>query len=229
MARRCLAVTCVAVVMGVVLFSTGCGGGGKTELRFLQASPDVTTGLDLLLDSNTLFSNVALNSPSSYSSVSSGSHHLQIEPNGSTTPLIDETVMLSGGTHYTLVTTNYSSSISPVTLTDDTAAPTSGDFKIRVMDAGIGSGPSVDVYIVTPGTVPGSVSPTISAVAYGSASSYLSMASGSYEIFFTAPGLPSVIYVDTGSLSFSAGQNRTVALVPTATGSFSFVTLADLN
>jgi hypothetical protein len=229
MVRQWLAVTCVAFLMGVVIFSTGCGGSGKTEMRVLQASPDETTGLDVLIDGNTLFSNVALDTVGSYASVSSGSRHLQVEPNGSTTPVIDETISLNGGTHYTLVTTNYAANISPVLLTDDASAPASGDFKIRVMNAGIGTGPSVDAYIVTPDTTPGSVAPTISAVTFGNASSYQSLAAGSYEIFFTLSGVPSVIYVDTGSLSFAAGQNRTIVLVPTAAGSFSYVALPDLN
>ena len=90
MVRRWLAVTCIAFVLGIISFSTGCGGSGKTELRVLQASPDETTGLDVLIDSNTLFSNIALGTPSSYSSVSAGSRHLQIEPSGSTTPVVDD-------------------------------------------------------------------------------------------------------------------------------------------
>jgi hypothetical protein len=212
----------------VFIFTTGCGGGGKTQLRVLQASPDETTGLNFLIDSNTLFSNVALDTPSSYASVSAGSRHLQVEPTGSTTPVIDETISLNGGTHYTLLTTNYASNITPVLLTDDTTAPASGDFNIRIVNAGVGAG-TVDAYIVNPGTIPGSVAPTNTAITFGGATSYQSLSAGSYEIFFTLTGVPSVIYVDTGSLTFGSGQNRTVVLVPTAAGSFSFVELDDLN
>jgi hypothetical protein len=61
------------------------------------------------------------------------------------------------------------------------------------------------------------------------ATTYLPFAAGSYEIYLTAPNTKSV-YVDTGQISFTAGQNRTiVALNQSASGGFTSVTLADLN
>jgi hypothetical protein len=228
MVSRWLTVTCVALFAGTILLSTGCGGGGKTELRVLQASPDENTGLNFLIDSNTLFSNVALDAPSSYAGVSGGSRHLQVEPNGSTTNLIDETISVASGTHYTLITADFAANITPFMLTDDTTAPASGNFKVRVVNAGVGAG-TVDAYVVTPGTLPGSVAPTFSGLTFKNSSGYQSLTAGSYEVFFTLSGVPSVTYVDTGSLSFADQQNRTIVLVPTSSGSFSYVVLSDLN
>jgi hypothetical protein len=205
---------------------TGCGSS-HAQLRALQASPDETTTLDLLLDGKTVFSDLALGSPTSYGSVSSGSRHLQVEPTGSTTTVIDQTISLDGGQNYTLITANNAISLTPILLTDDKTAPDSGNVKIRVVNAGAGAG-SVDVYITTPGNLPGVVPPAITSLPFSSASSYQMETAASYEIFFTVAGT-TFQYIDTGSQSFAAGQNRTFVMVPSVFGGYTFVELADLN
>jgi hypothetical protein len=99
--------------------------------------------------------------------------------------------------------------------------------KIRAVHAGAGIG-SVDVFILTPGNSPIGATPSVTNLAFGTASNYQSLAAGSYEIFFNAFGSMTT-YVDTGTLSFTAGQNRTVVLVPSAFGGFSWSVLPDLN
>ena len=210
----------------LILMASGCGSS-NAQLRALQASPDETNGLNILVDGNTLFSAVALGAPTGYTSVSSGSHHLQVEVPGSTTPVIDETISLGGGGHYTFMTANFASSLTPVLLSDDKTAPSSGEVNIRAVHAGAGIG-NVDVFILGPGNSPIGATPAITNLAFGAASSYQSLAAGSYEIFFNAAG-GTTTYVDTGSLSFTAGQNRTIVLVPSAFGGFSWSVLPDLN
>lgn len=61
----------------------------------------------------------ALDTPTNYSSVSSGSRHLQVEPSNSSTPVIDETVSLNSATNYTLITANFAASLTPIFLTDN--------------------------------------------------------------------------------------------------------------
>jgi hypothetical protein len=53
------------------------------------------------------------------------------------------------------------------------------------------------------------------------------MTAGAYEILFTYPG-QKYAYIDTGVLSLSAGQIRTVVGLNTASGSTAAV-LSDLN
>jgi Domain of unknown function (DUF4397) len=217
----------VVVVALAGLFLAGCGSGGKTQLRALQASPNEPTTLDVLLDGKTLFSGLALGAPTAYSSVSSGTRHLQVELTGSTTPVIDEDISLSGGNSFTLITADFPASLTPILLTDSKTAPSSGDAQIRVVNAGAGAG-NVDVYITTPGNTPGVVQPTLSSLAFGSSSDYISETGGSYEIFFTVSG-STFQYVDTGSQTFGSGQNRTVVMVPSVFGGYTYVILSDLN
>jgi hypothetical protein len=210
-----------------IVTAVGCGGGGThTQLRVLQASPDEAS-IDVLIDGKTIDSSVGYATPTSYTSVSAGSRHLQVEPTGSSTPIIDETITLNSGTKSTLITANFASAIMPVLLADDTTAPSSGNIKLRFVNAGTAAG-DVDIYVLGPGGTPGGVPPTVSSLVFESASSYQSLAAGTYEIFVTIANT-TFVYIDTGPLTFTAGQNRTFVVVSDRVGGYTLVTLPDLN
>ncbi len=116
-------------------------------------------------------------------------------------------------------------------LTDDTTDPSSGNFNLRIANAAVEAG-SVDVYILpagSPGPPTGGVTPTISALGFTNSSNYQSLGAGSYEIIVTPAGFPVVQYINSGSLSFAAGQNRTFVILSNASGGLTSVTLAELN
>jgi hypothetical protein len=99
--------------------------------------------------------------------------------------------------------------------------------KPRIINASPGLG-RADVYIVAPGTDLTTVSPTISSLAFEVASSYQLLAAGTYKVFFTLPG-QKFAYIDSGSLSFSAGQVRTVLGLNGTSGGFTSAVLGDVN
>jgi len=210
--------------LSLLVFAIGCGGS-STKIRLVNASPDESS-LDLLVDSKTVASSVTYATASAYQGVSSGSRHLQVEPTGSTTPVIDETISLNSGT-YTLLATGFINDVVPVLLTDDNSAPSSGDVKVRIVNAAPGLG-SADVYFVAPGTDLSTTSPTIASLAVNSASAYQSVAAGNYEVFFTLPG-QKFVYIDSGSLNLSASQIRTVMGLNSPTGGFTSAVLSDAN
>ncbi|MGH9528767.1 MAG: DUF4397 domain-containing protein [Terriglobales bacterium] len=221
------------LIAATTLLSSGCGSSSNTnaQLRALQASPNEPTTMNVLLDGTALFSNLALGAPSNYMSVSSGSHTLQVEPSNSTTAAISQTITLTAATNYTLITGNYAANLTPMLLTDSTTAPSSGNFNLRIANAAVEAG-SVDVYILPAGSAgppAGGVTPIISALGFTASSTYQSLGAGSYEIIVTPAGFPVVQYINSGSLSFAAGQNRTFVILPTASGSLASLTLADLK
>ena len=227
--RRAGAFVClIAVTLSMSNCGSSSSSSSNTQLRVLQASPDETTTLSVLLDGSTTFSNLALDTPTNYSSVNSGSRHLQVEPSNSSTPAIDETVTFNSSTNYTLITANFATSLTPIFLTDNQTAPASGDFQLRLVNAAPSAGP-VDIYVVAPGTPAGSVPPTVTSLPFTSATSYQSLSAGTYDIIFTQTGFPGVPYVQMSSVAFAAGQNRTVVLAPNANAGYTAVTLNDLN
>jgi hypothetical protein len=192
----------------------------------MNAVPD-ETNLDVLVNSISVASNVAYGTSTGYLSEKSGSQQVVIEPSGTSTALLTQSITFSSGTDTTVIASNYSSNPAALVLTDNNSAPTSGNFKLRIVNSAPGLGPA-DVYIVTPSTDLNTVSPTLSNLGFDSASGYQSEAAGSYKVVLTPVGqkFPAI---DTGSLAFSSGQVRTFVGVNSQSGGFAYTILQDVN
>ena len=213
------------LILGMIVLTAGCGSSSSNaNLRFVNVTPDESS-LDFLINGNNQGS-VSYGTTSGYKSVGSGSEHLQIEPTGTTTAIIDTTTTAASGAYVSMFSLNFSFAVSNIILTDDNSAPSSGNFKLRIVNASPGLG-TQDVYIVPAGTDIITVSPTISGLAFGAASGYSSLAAGNYEIFFTGPS-SKFVNVDSGSITFNAGQIRT-GLALNTSSTFGWTMLSDLN
>jgi hypothetical protein len=212
--------------VGTILLTAGCGSGGNTQFRLMNAVPD-EANLNVLVDSTSVSSNLAYGTSTGYLSESSGSHQVAIEPSGSTTTLLQQNISLGSGSATTVISSNFSTAIANLVLTDDNSAPTSGDFKLRLVNASPNLGPA-DVYIVAPGTALTTVSPTLSNLGFGTASSYQSLVAGNYEIEFTTVG-QKFAAIDTGTLTLGSGQVRTFVGLNSPSGGFNFAMLQDVN
>jgi hypothetical protein len=212
------------MLSSVIVFAPGCGSSSKANLRFVNVTPD-ESNLDFLINGNNQ-GTVSYGTTSGYKSVGSGSEHLQVDPTGTTTSIIDTTTTAASGAYLSLFSLNFSFAISNIILTDDNSAPSSGNFKLRIVNASPALGVQ-DVYIVPAGTDITTVSPTYSSLAFRAASGYSSLAAGNYEIFFTGPG-QKFANVDSGSIAFSAGQIRT-GLALNTSSTFGWTMLSDLN
>jgi len=83
---------------------------------------------------------------------------------------------------------------------------------------------------MAPGTDLNTVTATISDLAFGGVSTYQALAAGSYEVLFTTPANGGkFIEIDSGTLSLTAGQVRTVVGLNVQAGGFTDTILADLN
>jgi hypothetical protein len=192
----------------------------------MNAVPDEAR-LAVSLDSTTVSSNLAYGTSTGYQSVKSGSHQVAVEPSGTTTALLQQSISFASGSDTTVIASNFSSNIANLVLTDDNSAPSSGDFKLRVVNAAPGLGPA-DVYIVAPATDLNTVSPILSNLAFGSATGYQSVTAGSYEVVLTPVG-QKFAAVNTGSLTFSSGQVRTFVGLNSQAGNFTYTMLQDVN
>ena len=227
MQRRTRVLFCTVLgLIALAFFTIGCGSSSNAKIRLVNATPDENS-LDLLVDTKSVASGVGYGAASAYASVSSGTRHLQVEPSGTTNVLIDTSSSVGSVSNLTLISLNFSFNISSVLLTDDNSAPTSGNFKLRIFNASPGMG-AQDVYLVAFGTDINSVDPTFSSLGFGSAAAYSTLAAGDYEVFFTEPG-QKFISLDSGKLTFSAGQIRTLLALNNPAGAFMSNLLTDAN
>jgi hypothetical protein len=225
--RLFLSLCAIPVFAVLALFNTACGSSSSSsKIRLVNATPD-ENDLDLLIDTKSAVTGVAYGSASTYTGISSGSRQLQIEPTGSTTVLITRNESITSGHALTLISLNYSFNFSSFLLTDDNSAPASGDFKLRVVNASPGMG-AQDLYVIPDGTDIGSVDPTISSMAFGDVSAYNVLAAGDYHVIFAVPG-QKFINLDSGKLTFAAGQIRTGLGLDNPAGAFQYNQLADVN
>jgi len=215
----------ISLLLLLTFVDFGCGSS-STKLRLLNAAPGEAS-LDALVDSKSVVTGIAYASASGYVSVSSGSRHVQVEPTGTSSPVIDETISLASGNTYTLMAGTFASNITGVLLTDNNSTPPSGDANIRIVNAAPSLG-SADVYVVSPGTDLSSLSPTISSLSLNTASNYQSLTAGNYEVYFTFPG-QKFASIDSGPLTLSAGQVRTVVGLNGTVNGFTATVLDDLN
>jgi len=163
---------------------------------------------------------VAFGAASSYTSVASGSRTVEIQANSAT--LFNQTLSVASGNNTVLATNS-----GPTIFTDHKTTPSSGNIQIRVINASTSLG-MADIYVVTPGVDISTVNPTFSGLAYQSASSYATVAAGSYQIEFAQAGSKNVL-INNNAISFSAGQIRTVVALDNPSGGFTTAVLSDLN
>jgi len=235
MLSRLLKLCVGPLTLGAILVTAACGGGGgTTQLRVLQASPNEPS-VDTLIDSVSVNTNLGYGANTGYLSVKAGSRHLQIEPSGSSNFIINQTVSVANSDSYTFIVAGLSPNITGMFLTDNTTAPASGTAMIRVINVAPSMG-TADVYIVASGSSL-SGAPTIPSLAFEQASSYQSFTiptttgtttTTSFEVFFTQPGT-TLAFLDTGPINIASGQNRTVVALNNLAGGIMFTTLSDLD
>jgi hypothetical protein len=216
--------------VATALLWTACSSSSSTSARLVHALPTVSgTTLDFLVDGSSVATGITYGTASNYVKVSSGSRHLQAELSNSTTIVADVTPSISSGSFTTMISFLDSTNASNVlVLTDNNSAPPSGDFNLRVINLCPAVG-AQDVYIVPPGTSPSSTTATFTNLAVGGASSYSSNAAGDWEVIFTVPGQPFNIGGDSGTLSFSSGQVRTLLFLNNPGGGVETQLLTDAH
>ena len=220
----------IAVLL--TLAAAGCKSAGTVaanpRFRVMNASVEQPS-LTFLLTTTTVASGLAYPNASAYTEQAPGGYTIHVEPAGTTATLINQPVVFQPGIPYTFIAAEEafaSPALAPIFLVDDNSAPSSGQMKLRVVNASPDVG-NLDVYVVSPGKNLQGVSPTVSNLGFQSASTYQSLAAGNYEIYFTAVGQKTIL-IDSGALTFHAGQIRTVVALD-ATGGYTSTTLADVN
>lgn len=93
-------------------------------------------------------------------------------------------------------------------MTDDKSPAPNSAAKLRIMDATLAA--IHDIYLMPAAPAP-SGTPLVALSPFNNATSYQTLAPGSYEVFFTKTGTTQLLF-DSGPIVLSAGQNRTLVV-----------------
>jgi Domain of unknown function (DUF4397) len=223
--RQQLAVVCVGLLCLIAAGLAGCGSS-SAKARIVNASPG-EGAITATIGGTSVASSLDYGTGSSYATVGSGSVSLKVEQSSTSNSVLDETINLTSKSTYTIMFANYSTSVTAVTLTDNNSSPSSGQFNLRLVQASPSLG-AADVYVVSPGTSLSSTSASVTDLSFESASTYLPLSAGTYEIYFTPTGQKTAS-IDSGAISFSSGEVRTVVGLNGSNGGFTTAVLDDLN
>jgi Domain of unknown function (DUF4397) len=234
---RCFKALPLALALAALsIFTASCGSSSNVpaQVRFVNAIPDTAqygTALDIDVAGTKEFTDVpfpGFQPSSGYTKIVSGGSAVQGIQTGTTIPVFVFDISLTASAQYTLVATGSAANnnVVPITALDNNLPPPNGQEKFRVINASPSrsddKGGAVDIYIVPVGsTTPITPPATLSTVAYGSASTYASVAYNpnfvqgfNYTMFVTATGTTSPLFSQTLSAgTSSAGSIRTLVLI----------------
>lgn len=185
------------------------------KIRVLHASPDAPA-VDVLVDGNIVLSDVPYKAASGYLNLTAGQHNIKVNAAGTDTTVIEVDSMFESDKKYTVIASDYLSNISPLLVTDNTAAPGSGNVKVRVVH-GNPAAAAVDVYVTAPDADLTGVEPTLTNVPFQAISDFLEIPAGDYQIRVTLTGNMNVIY-DSGTLALGSGGELTIVAVKAIMG-----------
>jgi len=160
--------------------------GTQSWIRVMHDSPNAPN-IDVFVDGDPVFENVAYSTTSSYQALASGQHRVQIAPAGKSVDdsVIDINVDLTRGKPYTVLALGKLTNIKAELLPDTSKAPPAGHARVRIIHAATDIG-TVDIY------PSGSTSPVLTDQYFGSAD-YINIPAGSYTFDATPAGSTQIV------------------------------------
>jgi hypothetical protein len=218
--QRLLPITVFVMLAALVPAVAASAQGEQARIRVVHASPDAPN-VDIWVNGSVAVSNLAFNDATDYIALAAGEYDIAVTPTGGTAAdaVIEATLTLAAGMDYTVAAVGQVAEIAPLVLEDNNAAPAAGKAHIRVVHASPDA-PAVDV-AVAGGPV------LIQNLAFPTASNYLPVDAGSYDLDVRPTGTETVA-IDINGFMAEAGTIYTVfATGLLADGSLGVLPLVD--
>ena len=198
---------------------SGCqavvNSSSAAQVRVIDASPDAP-GLDLYENSNVFAQNLGFGTVTSYVPIDTGTFTISANTAGTKQTLISAKNTFADATQYTVLIGNLAANLQEVVLTDQSQPAPSGQISLRFLDEATKIG-AVDIYLVPAGQKFTAVTPLLTAVIFGTNTSYISVPTGTYTLVVVPTGtIPTSATVATytgAQVSYSGGSASTVVLL----------------
>ena len=174
----------------------------QARVRIVHASPDAPN-VDIWVDGSVAVADLPFNEATDYIALPAGDYDVAVTPTGGAAAdaVIEATLTLEAGMDYTVAAVGQVADIAPLVLEDTNAAPASGKAHIRVVHA------SPDAPNVAVAVAGGPV--LIENLAFPTASSYLPVDAGTYDLDVRPAGTETVA-IDINGFMAEAGTIYTV-------------------
>jgi len=207
-----------------VVTLAACGGGGdkasdNTSVRVVNATL-THASIDVLANGAIAVAATPIDNVSAYAGVASGSPTLQINDSATGNALATLTPSVAGGAHYVVIAYESGGALRTTVIAEDTAAPAASTASLRVFDAATDAG-AIDVYVTDPAAdITTLTSPTFSFSASTAlqASSFLSIAPGTYRVRVTGAGNPVDVRLDMPAVALTNQEVAALFIGPTVGG-----------
>lgn len=212
---RALVPTLAAVLMLAGCGGSGGDGGGSAAIRLVNLTTS-NSSFDLVDadDDQSLASAVAADQASARASVGDGETSFELRRSGNDSAVVTASWSLTGDVKYTAVAYGAEGSVKMAMLEEDEDQPDAGKARLRLYNTSSDSG-SLDLYL-TASDVPLEDAAITASVTASGASSFVTLAPGTYRLRLTASGdvadlrldLPAVTVTDRGvvTLVLTAGS-----------------------
>ncbi len=163
----------------------GVGAEGDACVSVVHASPDAPN-VDIYVNGDAAVTNLAFGWWTEWVALPAGEHQVQVTATGAAidTAVIDATLTLEAGKAYQVAATGFVAEIAPQVYEIDLSNMAADSARVQVMHA-VPDAPAVDIAL-TGGDV------LISDLAFGSASDYLEVPAGSYDLEVRVAGTTDV-------------------------------------
>ena len=227
---RILPLAAVLIGVGSILLAAGCGSGGS-RFRYVQGSTGSQgNSVDLYIDNNKVLTSVSYGTAGAYQSISSGTHLFDVYLSGTTTnPFFNASFGVNKGDN-TIISNGPFSQMAMNVFQDDNVVPVSGNVKLKFIHVAPTAG-AVDIYVISPGTGIGGLSPQLSGLTYQHNDEISSITAGNYEVIMTQAGTQNPIPGLDITYTWTAGQVRTIVILDSTTGGapYNQLVLSDVN
>jgi hypothetical protein len=133
-----------------------------------------------------------------------------------TVTVLDQPVAITANTDQTVFATRIGTTVSALVVTDNNTPPAGDSIRLRIVHLAPSAG-NVDVYVTAPNASLATATSTLMNVSPATASAYLTLASGTYQVRFTRAGSKTVVLSATIS-ALPAGAIRTIVALDPQTG-----------
>jgi hypothetical protein len=235
--RACALIALAASGLGLVGCQVVASSPQYTQVRFIDATPDVPTpgGLDVYQNTTVALYDIGFGTVSSYIAIPAGTYNYSVDVAGARMQLANIMNNFVIGDQYTILIGYPAASMQMMIVRDQTIPAPANRFAIRFFHQSTRNAP-VDIYLIPAGSKITDVAPLQIGVKFGNLATYVDVPSGAYTLVVlptgAVPGGTTAPLYTGSQVTYPATSARTVVFIddqPPGAPGLQVITAADYD